>query len=95
MWTPTPWPKLDWERIAVSLRMVEARPALNSTERAQKQVTKLGCLLETMDVSIDTNADETKKVLYKIGRRRLSLEQGYNALERIANAVESETETSS
>jgi hypothetical protein len=94
MWTQTPWPRLDWERIAVSLRMVETRPALNSTERAQKQVTKLGCLLETMDVSIDTSNDETKRVFYQVGRRRMSLEQGYKALERIAHAVESENQTS-
>lgn len=94
MWTPSPWPKLDWERIAVSLRMIEERPAFNATEKAQKQVTKLGCLLEAMKVSIDTNNVEAQRVLYKIGRRRLSLEQGYKALERIAHAVESENKTS-
>lgn len=94
MWSKTPWPELDWERIAVPLRMIEERPAYNSTEKAQKQVTKLGCLLEVMDVSIDTKNDEAKKVFYKIGRRRMSLEQGYIALERIAHAVESENQTS-
>lgn len=94
MWSKTPWPKLDWGRAAVHLRMIEERPAYNSTEKAQKQVTKLGCLLEVMDVSIDTKNDEAKKVFYKIGRRRMSLEQGYTALERIAHAVESENQTS-
>lgn len=92
-WTKTPWPKLDWERIAVPLRMLEERPAYSNTEKAEKQVAKLGCLLEITDVSIDTNNNDVKLVLYKVGRRRLSLEQGYKALERIANGIESSHQT--
>lgn len=92
-WTPTPWPKIDWERAAVPLRAVEERPAYNSTERAEKQVTKLGCLLEITDVTIDSKDDRTVAVLYKVGRGRLSLEKGYKALEEIAHAIESKNQT--
>lgn len=92
-WTPAPWPKIDWNRVAGPLRAVEERPAYNSTERAEKQVTKLGCLLEQANVVIDSKDDRTIAVLYKVGRRRLSLEQGYKALERIANGIESSHQT--
>lgn len=93
MWTKTPWPRLDWERIAVPLRMLEERPAFSNTERAQKQLAKLGCILEVMDVQIDSHDDEAKAVFYKVGRRRISLQQGYEALERIAHVAESENQT--
>lgn len=91
-WTPAPWPKIDWDRAAAPLRAVEERPAYNSTERAEKQVTKLGCLLEQANVVIDSKDDRTIAVLYKVGRGRLSLEKGYKALEEIAHAVESENQ---
>ena len=93
MWTKAPWPSIDWERAAVPLRMLEERPAYSNTERAQKQLAKLGCILEVMNVQIDSHNDDAKAVFYKIGHRRLSLQQGYEALERIAHAVESENQT--
>lgn len=91
-WTPTPWPKPDWERIYVQLRGLEQGLAVGTKERAEKQLAKLKVILEISEVTIDERDPVALRIIYQTGHKRMTLTEAYKALEERANA-QSENQT--
>lgn len=85
------WPPLDWDRLGPQIKPMQERPAFGAKERCQKKVAIFQIILEVQGVAFDTKNDAALRIIYKLGRNRISYEHAYKELERYA--IEPETET--
>ena len=85
------WPELDWNRLALQTKPLQERPAIGPKEQCQKRVAIFQVILETQGVAFNQENPDATKIIYKLGRGRLSYDQAYKELERYAVEPENKT----
>lgn len=85
------WPKLDWNKLALQTKPLQERPAIGAKEQCQKRVAIFQVILEAQGVAFDQENPDATKIIYKLGRGRLSYDQAYKELERYATEPKNKT----
>lgn len=87
------WPPLDWNRLGPQIKPMQERPAIGAREQCQKKVAIFQVILDAQGVAFDQTNDAALRIVYQLGRGRISIDRAYKELEQYAVKPESETPT--
>lgn len=83
------WPPLQWDRLCKQIRPLQERPAIGAKEQCEQRVAIFQVILEAQGVAFDQQNDAALRIIYKLGRNRISYDRAYKELERYAVEPES------
>lgn len=85
------WPPLDWGRLGPQVKAMQERPAIGTREQCQKRVAIFQVILDAQGVAFDQKNDAALRIIYQLGRGRITTDRAYKELEKYAVEPESKT----